>query len=376
MTSTRYFNGGRGAGYRSVASDIKRIEIQKGGRFQNNDRHKLMLKTTQKMKRLKSMDKQKESSTERFKRLLSEKMEKSKQALEYERQGKPGRGGMLGASTHRGISKGAQDALKQMAMKKAAKEAKALRKMVLVSPKTFYNGKITQKGKIYDIADNLIGQVNTKNGKIVVQGGTIGRYKSGKSYFTNMLIQDSINRYSPYFINMRKMQAMQQGMTNTSYGVWGQTDDVINIGGHGVNRDHMGASIAMTSNDFYGSDISGPRQQIGMTAWGARSDNAWGTYADNVWGASLDNVWGGNSTDVWGGVGVGGLWGTKGYNIWNTGTGVNYLRKLTAFVAAFFGLKGKGQRGMRGGSGRGSGSSRTSSASVRAPVNTSTTRTR
>src|ERR1044072_2802780 len=106
----------------------------------------------------------------------------------------------------------------------------------------------------------------------------------------------------------------------------------------------------------------------GVASGGAMSDNVWGAYADNIWGRSLDNVWGGNSTDVWGGVGAGGLWGNKGVKIWGTGNGTNYLRGLTSFLAAFFGLKTKNSRDSLRQSTRNSASSARNSRGGRAPA--------
>ncbi len=221
-------------------------------------------------------------------------------------------------------SKRAADALKQIAIKKAAKEMKALRSMVVVKPQSFTNGSINKNGKIYDVANNLIGEVNRKNGNMATtMGWSFGKYKP-RSYATSAAIQEAINKYSPYYINLRKMQAMQQGGMII-------TDEVINL--YGGN-----SSAQQGMSDFYGNDVSGPRQNIGVTAWGAMSSNAWGTFSDNAWGTVSDNAWGTASTDVWGGIGVGGMWGAKGPTIWGTGSGKNYLRKFANAVAALFGI--------------------------------------
>ncbi len=230
------------------------------------------------------------------------------------------------------MSKKAEEALKQMAKKKASKEAKALRQMVVVTPRTYHNGRIAKNGKIYDIQGTLVAKVHRKNGNMTtLMGWSIGKYDP-KSYVTNGLIQGAIDKYSPYYINLRKMQAMQQGT------VWGPDQDVINIPGPAGNYGSANdSSVAFSS---YGSDVAGPRQNIGATAWGAMSDNAWGTFTDNVWGTSSDTVWGTNMSDVWGGIG-GNPFGGKSVQIWGTGNGHNYLKGLGARVAAFFGIKVK-----------------------------------
>ncbi len=131
--------------------------------------------------------------------------------------------------------KAEEQALKQIAQKKAAKEAKALRQMVIVQPRNFTNGSIVKNGKIYDIAGNTVAKVNTKNGKIMLLGQAwAGRWvnTSRNPMMTNALIQEAINKYSPYYINLRKMQAMQQGT------VWGAagTQEVINIYGRSAGQ--------------------------------------------------------------------------------------------------------------------------------------------
>ena len=61
--AVRYFSGSREAGKDSVASQIKRIEIQKKGKFSSTDRYQRMLKTTQQMKRMNEMRGEKESGS-------------------------------------------------------------------------------------------------------------------------------------------------------------------------------------------------------------------------------------------------------------------------------------------------------------------------
>ncbi len=316
MSTTRYFGGGRAPGKFSPASELARLEIQKGGKLPPAARYKYILKKRMEMAQgIQEMhSKSKFKAVSDYKSILDKKINDSNSKK-------------MGDASGKYRSKRAADALKQIAMKKAAKEAKALRRMVVVQPRSFSNGSINAKGKIYDNANNMIGQVNLKNGSMVtMMGWSFGKYKP-RSYGTNVAIQDAINRYSPYYINLRKMQAMQQGAV--------VTEEVINL--YGYNNTPDMPQHAPTS-DFYGNDTAGQRQNVGVTAWGAMSNNAWGTYADNAWGTMVDNAWGTASTDVWGGVGAGNLWGGKGPTIWGTGNGKNYLLKFARSLAALFGL--------------------------------------
>lgn len=315
MSNTRNFIGGRSGGGSNPVTDLVKLEIQKGGKLPPAARYKYILKkrmeAAQGLQDAHGKMKLKGVALD-YKNILSKKISDSKNK-------------QIGSASGRFRSKRAEDALRQIAMKKAAKEAKALRKMVIVRPQSFSNGSINSKGKIYDVANNLIGQVNTKNGNMATtMGWSFGKYKP-RSITTNMAIQEAITKYSPYYINLRKMQAMQQGAV--------VTDEVVNLYGYSNSAQH-----SVQSTDFYGSDISGPRQNIGVTAWGAMSNNAWGTFSDNAWGTVADNAWGTASTDVWGGMSAGSLWGAKGTQIWGTGDGKNYLRKFAQAVAALFGI--------------------------------------
>lgn len=296
-------------GKRSAASELMRFEIQKKGKL---------------------------PAADRYKRILKKKMEESRaKALSNVSTGFKLPGSLKDV---RKISKRAEAALKEIAARKAAKEAKALRRMVIVEQRNFQNGRIEKNGKIYDIAGNLVGEVKLKNGKMqTMTGWGFGQYKA-KNYLTNIAIQDAITKYSPYYINMRKMQAMQTMQ---------DAPDVINVHGpkttpasnfYGYQGSDAGAAFSP-----YGEDSLGPRQNIGMTSWGARSDNVWGTFTDNAWGTSTDNVWGSNSTDIWGGIG-GNIFGGKYIQVWGTGNGKNYLKGLTGFFAALFGIKTKKSR--------------------------------
>lgn len=302
----RHFDGGREKGRMGAASEIMRIEIMKKGKLPAADRYRQIVK--------KQFDEHKKKALGNI----------SKSAFSL-----PGT-----LQQARKMSRHAELKLKELSEKKARKEAKALRKMVLVEPRRFSNGNIDRKGNIYDIAGNLVGKVNTKNGSMLTSMGTyLGKYKP-KSYFTNLTIESAITLHSPHFINLRKQQlAMQQGVqTITVHGPMATTDGGV----------YGGGSVA--DINYYGVDASPARQNIAATAWGVRSDNVWGSFADTTWGTFADNVWGGNYSDVWGGVGAGNLWGNKGPNIFGTGNGHNFLRGFTNAIAALFGFSTKQNR--------------------------------
>lgn len=321
MGTIRFFSGGRDSGQRSIASEILKLEVQKRGKL---------------------------PASERFKLIMQRKMAESQKKLDEKNAAKN--------KGKRQMSKKAENALKEIAARKAAKESKRVRQMVVVEKKIYHNGRITAKGAVYDIAGNKVAQVSTKNGKMQTMLGTaLGQYKP-KSQFVNGVLVDAINKYSPYYINLRKMQAMQAAGLDP---VTGQpvNQNTINVHGnsnaamHGGNYQPMGSMYFHNepppSNHFlpaenepfstYGTTSGGPRQAVGGTAWGARSDNVWGTFTDNIWGTSADTVWGTNTSDVWGGVG-GNPWGHgKSVQFWGTGNGVNYLKSVTNLIRKFFG---------------------------------------
>lgn len=346
MSTLRYFGGARETRKRGPAAEQMIFELQKGGKL---------------------------PAADRYKRLLQKKLEENRKKL-----GAPEKKGFKLSNkiyNPKKASPRAEQALKEIAMKKAAKLAKAERKMVIVTAKNFNNGSINKKGQIFDIAGNVVGRVNLKDGKMATNLGTpIGKYKA-KSYMTEVNIQNAINLHSPYFIQQRRLQQLQQmqaaGMGMTVHGPM-ESPDAINLYGFSNNADRQVTSY----DNAFGSNVMGPRQNVGVTAWGAMSDNVFGTFADNVWGQSADNVWGTVSTDVWGGIGVGGLWGVKGPKIWGTGSGKNYIKGITNFLAALFGIKNKdtmkkynafrsAQRGSGGTSRSGGGTPRSSAPTTR-----------
>lgn len=323
MSTIRHFTGSRETGKQSIAKEILLIEMQKKGKLPAEMRYKMI-----------------------FKRRMQEAREKA--AHEYGKKNSANPSGSMVAT--RKQSTRAEQALREMAMKKAAKEQKKLRKMVIVQPQNFSNGSINKKGQIFDIAGNMIGQVNTKNGNITASNGWgIGKYKA-KSYMTKLQIEQAINKYSPHFIKMRQMAAQQMAMGGVH---GGYTDpNVMNV--HGVS-----AAGAMLGGGMYGNLDAGDRGVFGrdenamtgatgsngaVTSWGAMSNNAWGTFSGNVHGTMADNVHGTVNSDVWGGVSGNSLWGGRGVRMYGTGSGVNHLTALTKFVLGLFGYQSKSAR--------------------------------
>lgn len=320
MSTIRHFSGNRATSKNSVAREILILEMQKKGKLPAAMRYKMIFKR-----------KQEES--------------RAKAAQGYGKQIAGASGQLVG---QRKMSTKAEQALKEMAMKKAAKEAKKLRQMVIVRPQNFKNGRIDAKGQIFDIAGNLVGRVNTKNGAMSASTGWgIGKYKP-KSYMTTLLIEQAIDRYSPYFIQQRKLAMMQAAMSN----VHGSYVDpnVMNV--HGIS-----AAGAMLGGGMYGNTGSGdygvhgydpnaPQSNFNgnVTAWGAMSNNTWGTFSNNVHGTVGDNVHGTVNSDVWGSVAGPSLWGQRGVRMYGTGGGVNHLTSLTKFILGLFGYQSKAAR--------------------------------
>jgi len=297
MGTIRYFSGGREGGKRSVAAELMRLEIEKKGKFQPGERYKILLK-----------------------KKLAASREKA----------------MLSNPTGRKMSKKAEQALREIAAKKAAKEAKAMRRMVIVQPKIYHNGKINAKGKITDIEGNIVAQVNTKNGKMATTGGwALGKYQGG-SQRTHAAIMGAIDKYSPYYIKQRQLQQAGNGGT-----VLGQQEVMNLYGSTNYMVQEAAPQPVFQHHHAYGQAAEGPRQNIGVTAWGAMADNPWGTFADNAWGTSADNVWGTASTNVWGGLGGSPFGGGKGVQLWGTGNGKNYLKSVTTLIKAYFGMSSK-----------------------------------
>lgn len=300
MVGTRFINTGRDPRQRSAAAELMRLEIEKKGKLPPGERYKLLMK---------------------------KKLEANKQKAAFNNP------------NGRQMSKRAEQALKEIAAKKAAKEAKALRRMVIVQPKIYHNGKLNAKGKISDIEGNIIAEVNTKNGKIATTGGwSLGKYKPG-SQRTHAAIMEAIDKHSPYYIKQRQLQMQQNQQASGVGNLYGPPpQETMNL--YGVINSMQQEQGKAEQFNFYGEAANGPRQNIGVTAWGAMADNPWGTFADNAWGTTSDNVWGTTNTNVWGGIG-GSPFAGKAVQFWGTGNGKNYLKSITSLFKAYFGFKSK-----------------------------------
>ena len=127
MSSLRFFNGGREWSKRGVASDAMRFEIMKKGKL---------------------------PSTERYKRIMKKKLEENKQKAlgnKVKSFSTP-----FSLAEVRKNSKRTEQLLKEMAARKANKQAKAEMQMVIVQPRVYPNGTVNKKGQIYDVAGNLV----------------------------------------------------------------------------------------------------------------------------------------------------------------------------------------------------------------------------
>lgn len=112
-------------------------------------------------------------------------------------------GGRSAPPTTEGRSKRTDAIVKMVMQREKAKAEKAARKAVNVEAARFVNGKIDSKGRIYDVAGNLVAKVNVKNGQMTTNyGQSIGVYKA-KSYMTKIAIEQAIVKNSPFLINQR-----------------------------------------------------------------------------------------------------------------------------------------------------------------------------
>lgn len=190
------------------------------------------------------------------------------------------------------MSKTAQMALDQLARKKAAKEERELRRMVFITPTVYpSHGKLTEKGKIYDVSDGLVMKVDRYGRIKTMTGWTVGKYKAN-SLSNKYVITSAIEKHSPYFIQQRKQQQLERdAQLAQMYGHANpQAASLYGGGGGGLTEEQIRTA---RTGAFSG----------GVTSWGVMSDNAHGTFSSNVWGTIGDNVWGGVETNVWGGFG-------------------------------------------------------------------------
>ncbi len=341
MTLRRGFTGGREqSAIAAIAKDIRRMELRKGGRLPL-------------------------TSAQRYKMILDRRVEMQRAKASMNPQSTFMLKGAKGLPAGQ-MSKKAEMALKEIARKKAAREAKEMRQMVVVKPRWYGNvGHINAKGVVYDHVNNITLRVDVKTGKIKTAGGwTVGKYKP-KSGWHDGWMQSWIKKHSPYWIKMqqielqRQIAAMQQlqnqGMV-TVHGMpieqqiqhlidsYGNLVPVHDMYGNATN-DPMGVSG--------GPNYPGGRGNLGVTVHGVQSNNVWGTFGDNVHGGFSDNIWGTTYNNVWGGIGdAGSFWGnraTPGRRIWGSASGKNHLKKWGGMLMAKLGFGGDGTRNrMRG----------------------------
>lgn len=220
----------------SVASKIIRDTIRQGGRI-NEETFKKIVQAKLKEARTNSMNK-----------LMDAKM-----------------------AQNGGRSANAQKSIEMMNEMYAAQDSKKEAKEVIIVARRFHNGKIDEKGRIFDIAGNMVAKVNVKNGVMIsINGEFIGKYasKGGKTYGA---ITDAIEKSSPYLINQRQVLLKQK-----------QDEDEERVKG---------------SSDSGGS---GWGSKISLDIWSKTPTNAWGNVETDVWGRPAANVWGKTASDSWG----------------------------------------------------------------------------
>lgn len=318
MQTTRFFSGARMGHKGGEASRMKKMEIMKGGKLAF-------------------------TPAERYQRLIRKKIEEHNAKA----QANPRNSFMLpgAASATKNISRKAQQAIAEISKRKAIKEEKELRQMVVIKPKRYYDnqgyfGRVDAKGQVFDEMENLVLRVDRKKGRVkTVNGFPLGKYKP-KSWSHTSWMRDWITKNSPYHHRLRQMELQRQvaamyGMTTMASSVYGAANiDVTVVDVHGQS--------------LHGDDIrlqNASRNNLGITAWGVVSNNIHGTFGDNVHGTFSDNVWGRASTNIWGGIGdAGGVWGKPGARrIWGTGNPnqKNYIAAAFWGLASLFGIGGR-----------------------------------
>lgn len=272
------------------------------------------------------------TSAERYKKILEQRLAEAQMKAQMSR--------MEGD-----LSKRTRDALSEISKRKALKEEKTLRQMVVVKPRHYGNaGRIDSKGKVWDEMNNQVMRVNLRNGKISTMNGfSVGKYKP-KSMFHKGFMEKKIVQHSPYHYQQRMKEYHESVARMSGVAPGGGLDAY----GNPINTvDVVGGQLQV------GGGGPGQRSNITVDAWGVRSNNVHGTFAENAHGGYSDNVWGGTSNNIWGGIGSsGGLWGTGssgGGGLWSTGgTGrfwgsgkegqKNYLNKGFWGLASLFGF--------------------------------------
>jgi hypothetical protein len=340
MSGKRIFTGSRAANSLGEAAKIKKMELMKGG--------KLPL-----------------TSADRYKRIMDKKVEEHRAKANLTAQS----GFMLKGATSTASykrSKRAEQALKEMAKRKAIKAEKELRQMIVIKPRRYYDGqgyfaKIDAKGNVYDETDNIVLRVDARRGGVVkTMGGlALGKYKPKRAMHVGMM-RDWVNKHSIYLIKLRQMemqrqiQAMyaMQGIENiTIHGIEMSAKDLarqIVLDAHGNNTNPAAAEEWQRKHG---------RDNLGVNAWGVMSNNVHGTFGENVWGTFSDNVWGSASNNIWGGIGdpggwgkssSGGIFGKPGRSVWGSGRAnqKNYIKIGVGMVLArlgFFRRSGSGR---------------------------------
>ncbi len=165
-------------------------------------------------------------------------------------------------------SEKAQKAVDMMNQARRAKELRRANKEVVILARRFTNGKIDQKGRIYDVAGNIVAKVNIKNGAISdINGQHIGIYKAKSQAVVNS-IQDAINRVSPYFANQRAAILQQRKFEAES-------------------AENSGAQLDVWS-------------RTPTDAWGRVATDIWGRPKSDIWGRTQRDMWGNQQVDAWG----------------------------------------------------------------------------
>ncbi len=223
----RFFSGARNNSGKGVSSTTKllRDELRKKGRI----------------------------TPETYKKIIQQKLNEAKAKAGSRENSSFNMFGKM-AQNKREHSVKAQKTIQFMAEEALMKAAAKLRKEVIIEVRRFFNGNIDKKGKIYDVAGNIVAQVNLKNGFITtVYGQNLGVYKP-KSYLTVAAITDAINKNSPFLINQRKTIEMQKNAQ--------------------------------------------PVAQLDV--WSRTPTDVWGNAKTDVWGRTATDIWGRTQTDAWG----------------------------------------------------------------------------
>jgi hypothetical protein len=176
-----------------------------------------------------------------YQKMVKQKLDEARYASKENKQSF----GMVGTPGTVKRSAKAEKAMKMLADQHAAKEAKKNRKAVVVEARRLRNGKVDDKGRVFDMAGNQVAKINLKNGDMTnMYGMSIGKYKQKSMMTINTLI-DVIEKNSPYLINQRKMLLLQQ-----------------------QQQQQQAALTAQGNSSVYGSSSAG--------MWGEETRDIWG----------------------------------------------------------------------------------------------------